>query len=335
MAIKKKEYSFDDLKKEFSTTTKYKQQQYLSCGEVFTDIAGVPGPAIGHINLILGHSDSGKTTVMIKSAVSSQSLNILPIFIITEKKWDWNHAKLMGLNCDLIKDTGEWDGFFIYRDDFLYVEQITDFINKILDAQALGKLNQDICFFWDSVGTVPCKLTFEGKGGKQHTAGVLAEKIGMGINQRINSTRKEGCKYTATMVVVNQPWVENPDNPFGQPKIKPKGGEALYTNSTLVFQMGNEKNSGISKIKATKNGRSVIFATRSKITVKKNHINGLGYSDGKVIVTPHGFIYDNKEAIDNYKAEHSDYWVETFGSSDFDLYDETEDLIDGISEEKD
>jgi len=40
-------------------------------------------------------------------------------------------------------------------------------------------------FLWDSVGSVPCKMTFDGKGGKMHNASTLADKIGMGINQRI------------------------------------------------------------------------------------------------------------------------------------------------------
>jgi hypothetical protein len=41
------------------------------------------------------------------------------------------------------------------------------------------------------VGSVPCKMTFDGKGGKQHTAGALSDKIGMGINQRISGSRSQ------------------------------------------------------------------------------------------------------------------------------------------------
>ena len=33
-------------------------------------------------------------------------------------------------------------------------------------------------------------MTFDGKGGKMHNASVLADKIGMGINQRISGSRK-------------------------------------------------------------------------------------------------------------------------------------------------
>jgi hypothetical protein len=65
---------------------------------------------------------------------------------------------------------------------------------------------------------IPCKMTFEGKGGKQHNASTLADKIGMGIHARITKSKKEDYPYFVTMIIVNQPWVELPDNPFGQPR---------------------------------------------------------------------------------------------------------------------
>jgi hypothetical protein len=200
-----------------------------------------------------------------------------------------------------------------------------------LDAQEKGELNYSLCFIWDSVGSVPCKMTFEGKGGKQHNASTLADKIGMGINQRISGSRKADSKYENTLVIVNQPWVELPDNPFGQPKIKAKGGEAIWLNSSLVFLFGNQKGAGTTKITATKDKRTIKFASRTKVSVMKNHINGLGYDDGKIIVTPHGFIggkeaSEEKTSLEKYKKEYADYWKDIIGTDgDFDLKEEKED----------
>jgi len=194
-----------------------------------------------------------------------------------------------------------------------------------------GELDYSLCIMWDSVGSVPCKLTYDGKGGKQHTAGVLSDKIGMGINQRISGSRKSESKYENTLVIVAQPWVELPDNPFGQPKIKAKGGESIWLNSSLVFLFGNQKGAGTTKITATKDKRSIKFAIRSKISVLKNHINGLGYDDGRIIVTPHGFLAgkesnEEKSNIEKYKKEYADYWKNIIGiDGDFDLKEETED----------
>ena len=92
MAIKKKE--FGDIKKQFSSSAKYKPQKFLDLGKDFLDAVGLPGPAIGHLNMFLGHSDTGKTTAAVKLAVAAQKMGILPVFIITEQKWSFEHAKL-------------------------------------------------------------------------------------------------------------------------------------------------------------------------------------------------------------------------------------------------
>ena len=210
--------------------------------------------------------------------------------------------------------------------------KITDYINDLLDAQEKGELDYSLCIMWDSVGSVPCKMTYEGKGGKQHNASVLADKIGMGINQRISGSRKADSKYENTLIIVNQPWVELPDNPFGQPKIKAKGGEAIWLNSSLVFLFGNQKGAGTTKITATKDKRTVKFASRTKVSVMKNHINGLGFEDGRIIVTPHGFLpgkdtTEEKASIEKYKKEYADYWKDVIGvDGDFDLKTEKEEV---------
>lgn len=338
MAIKKNEFS--DVKKKFSVSAKYKPQSYFDLGPEFLDATGLPGPAIGHINMYLGHTDTGKTTAAIKTAIAAQKMGILPVFLITEQKWSFDHAKLMGFECEQVVDeeSGEfdWDGFFLFNNNFDYIEQVTEYINNILDEQKKGKLKYNLCFIWDSIGSVPCKLTYDGKGGREHNAAVLADKIGMGINQRISGSRKATSEYENTLVIINQPWVEKAENKYAQPKIKAKGGEAVWLNSSLVFLFGNVKNSGTTKITATKNGRKIKFAARTKISVVKNHINGLGYDDGKIIVTPHGFLMgktpaEEKESTEAYKKEYSHYWKELLGDDgDFvlvndDYYDDNDD----------
>jgi hypothetical protein len=95
---------------------------------------------------------------------------------------------------------------------------------------------------------------------------------------------------------------------MSQPEIRAKGGEAIWLASSLIFLFGNQKKSGISHITATKNGRKIRYAIRTKISVLKNHINGLGYADGKIIATPQGYIADTPSALERYKKEFSQYW---------------------------
>lgn len=332
MALKKKD--FKSIKSKYSKQAKFKSDRFFDLGSAFLDATGLPGPAMGHINMLLGHSDTGKTTALVKTAVDAQKKGILPVFIITEQKWDFPHAKLMGMEVEEVVDeeTGEieYDGFFLFNNHFEYIEQITDYINELLDAQEKGELEYDLLFLWDSVGSVPCKMTWEGKGGKQHNASVLSDKIGMGLNQRISGSRRVDRPHTNTLVVVNQPWVELPDNPFGQPKIKAKGGEAIWLNSTLVFLFGNQKGAGTTKISAVKDKRKVRFATRTKVSVMKNHVNGMGYEDGKILVTAHGFLSgkdaaEEKKSVEQYKSENSDFWKNMLGiDGEFNLQVETD-----------
>jgi hypothetical protein len=323
MAIKKKEFNFDDIKKKFSTKTKYKPESFYNCGEAFMEACGLPGPVMGGINMFLGHSNTSKTTAMILAAADAQRRGHLPVFIITEKKWSWEHAVELGLEATKNED-GEWEGQFIFNDSFDVIEQATDFINDILDAQEKGDIPFNLVFLWDSIGSVPCQMTFDGKGGGMHNAKVLADKIGMGIHSRITKSKKEDYPYFNTLVILNQPWVLLPDNPFGQPEIQAKGGTAIWLASSLVFLFGNQKKAGISHIDATKNGRKVSFAIRTKISILKNHVNGLGYKDGKIIAVHNGYIADTKDSLDKYKKDYTDYWGTKMGGYEFSLEESNE-----------
>ncbi len=196
--IKKKTFDLSSLKKSHSSKTKYKPVSFFDVGEAFHKACGVPGPVKHNLNMFLGHSNSSKTTALIKAAISAQKQNILPVFIITEKKWSWDYAKTLGMEFNpYTNDEGEetMDGFFLFNDNFQYIEQITDYINELLDLQEKngmpvnenGEEIKGYLFLWDSIGSIPCKMTFEGKGGSMHNARVFAEKIGMGLTSRITN----------------------------------------------------------------------------------------------------------------------------------------------------
>lgn len=318
MALRKKEFKFEDIKSKFSSKTKYKPEAFYNCGEAFMEACGLPGPVMGGINVNIGHSNTSKTTAMILAAADAQKKGHLPVFIITEKKWNFEHAVELGLQAEKNED-GEWEGMFIFNDSFDYIEQVTDFMNEILDAQEKGDIPYSILFCVDSIGSIPCKMTFDGSGGTMHDARVLADKIGRGLHSRITKSKKEEYPYYNTMIVIVQPWVQIPDSPFGQPTIQPKGGQALWLSASLVFLFGNQKNSGVNHIDATKNGRKISYAIRTKVSILKNHVNGLGYKDSKIIAVHNGYIADTKEAIDKYKKEFADYWATKMGGNDFSL----------------
>ena len=94
-------------KKGLKQNIKFKEQEWIPLSKAFQDVTSIPGIPMGHIVLLRGHSDTGKTTALLEAAVSAQKRKILPIFIITEMKWNWEHAKQMGLEVDEVEDHSE------------------------------------------------------------------------------------------------------------------------------------------------------------------------------------------------------------------------------------
>ena len=328
----KKSFSLDKFKKSkglSNSSIKFKEQRWIPLSKAFQEITSIPGIPEGHITLLRGHSDTGKTTALLEAAVSAQKMGILPVFIITEMKWSWEHAREMGLEFQEVVDeeTGEitdYEGFFIYTDrgQMNTIEDVAAFILDLIDDQKKGDLPYNMCFFWDSIGSVPCDLSVRSnKNNNEWNAGAMSTQFGNNVNQKILLSRKEGSKYTNTLVAINKVWTMKPESPMGMAKLQNKGGMSMWYDATLVVTFGNITNPGTSKIKAIKSGMQVEFAKRTNIQIEKNHINGI-QSRGRIVMTPHGFIDDDKKAIDKYKDAHKDRWLTLLGSVDFDLIEE-------------
>jgi hypothetical protein len=322
--IRKKYHDLSEYKKERGYgSTKFKPQEWLDLPKAFVDATGIPGIPTGAITLIRGNSDTGKSSVLFSAAISAQKKGILPVFIVTEMKWSWEHAKLMGLEFDeVINEKGkkDYDGFFIYRDrgDLKTIEDVAAFINHLIDEQEKGLLKYDLCFFWDSIGSIPCQMSVEkGKNNNEWNAGAMSVQFGSHVNQRIVYSRKANYHYTNTLVCVNKIWVRKPDNPMGQPTMKNKGGDTMYYDSSLIITLGNIATSGVTKIKAVKNGKEVIYGVKVRVQIEKNHINGVS-TVSKVIFTPTDIIHDEKSVIEKYKKENLAYFVNLLGETNGD-----------------
>jgi len=278
--------------------------------------------------LLRGHSDTGKTTALLEAAVNAQKMGILPVFIITEMKWSWEHAREMGLQFEEVADkdgvVSDYSGFFVYidREKLNCIEDVASFVLDILDEQKKGNLPYDLCFFWDSVGSIPCKMSIEkSTNNNEWNAGAMSQQFGNFVNQKIVMSRKESQPYTNTLVAINKVWVAKAEHIMGQPKMKNKGGDTMFFDSSMIITFGNVTNAGTNKIKASKNGKDVEFAKRTKLSCDKNHITGVTAA-GKLIMTVHGFIDDKPSALEKYKKQYSHQWLQVLGSSDFDIIEE-------------
>ena len=318
-------------KKMLNNSVKFKPQGWIPLSSAFQEVTSVPGIPTGHIVLLRGHSDTGKTTAMIEAAVNAQKMGILPVFIITEMKWNWEHAIQMGLEVNQIVDeeTGEivdYQGNFIYidRENLNSIEDVAVFILDLIDEQKKGNLPYDLLFMWDSIGSIPCEMSLKSnKNNNEWNAGAMSTQFSNNVNQKVVMSRKESSPYTNTLVCVNKVWAAKAEMSMGQPKMMNKGGFAMWYDATFVVTFGNIANAGTSKIKAIKDGKQVEFAKRTNLQIDKNHINGIT-TRGKIIMTPHGFINDSDKDLKGYKDAHAAEWSKILGGMDFDIFEEQE-----------
>ena len=126
--------SFKKSKNLSNNQVTFKDQRWIPLSAAFQDVLSLPGIPMGHITLLRGHSDTGKTTALIEAAVSAQKMGVLPVFIITEMKWNWDHARQMGFQMEEVVDeeTGE---IVDYTGNFIYVDRSS--LNTIEDGYHL------------------------------------------------------------------------------------------------------------------------------------------------------------------------------------------------------
>ena len=311
-----------------STNNSFKEQEWIPLSPAWQEMVSLPGIPHGHITLLRGHSDTGKTTALLEVAVNAQKMGILPVFIVTEMKWSWEHAQMMGLQVDVEKDNegkiSGVDGNFIFADrgQLPTVEAVAGFMADLMSEQKKGNLPMDMVFLWDSIGSVPCQMSVEkAKNNNEWNAGAMSTQFGNFINQEILLSRKESYPYTNSLVAVNKIWVEKPIGPMSPPIMKNKGGNTMFFDSTLIVTFGNISNPGTLKINAVKDGKKVEWAKKVKVGIEKNHINGIT-TTGKILATPHGFISEKKSDIEKYKRQHQEEWGRILGEGPFEVITE-------------
>lgn len=282
---------------------KFKTQAWIDMSPAFKAITSLPGIPTGHVIMNYGKSDTGKSTMGLEAAAHAQKQGILPVFIITENKFSFERGETMGINFEEA----------IVFNGVKTIEEGCKYIFNTLEDQEKGNLPYDLFFIWDSIGATPSEKEFlkheggESGGGMMVAARVIRDQISRHIAHKINASRNETYPFTNTLMIINQAYSAPPSPPATIGTLVPYGGDGIYYSATLVFRTGGIQ-SRSSKVTATKDGVELAFAIKSALVVEKNHITNVATTKGKILCTNHGFVLDDKAAIDEYKKTYREGW---------------------------
>ena len=298
-----KKFDLEAYKKKIKQReVQYKPDSFIPVDECLQAVLGLPGFPRGHIAQIYGRSDTGKTSLLFHLAAQCQANGELPIIYITEKKVDWDRAKAMGF---------DKEGYAIVEENFSTLEEVFDDMLSKLAEQAREELPKNIVFFWDSIGNTLSKDEFsdDKQGNRDIKATMMkAAKVIKGylrhVGPKINETRKSEVPHNATLIFLNQAYIQPPPpGSYGIPgKLVPYGGDGIWYAASIVVQTKR-----IGKLEAQVNNIKKKFGTKSRLTIEKNHINGIEQS-GDFVITPTSIIPDEAKAIKTYKDDNRDSW---------------------------
>lgn len=304
----KKTFSLNDYKKTLDIKeVDYKEDEWIPLSKAYQDTAQLPGIPMYGVTMVYGHPDSGKSTLALEATKGAISCDILPIFINTEKKFNWSHAIEMGINQEDV----------LYVDSIEEVEDIMKFVRDRLRDQRDGVLPTDILFVIDSIGNVVSKaeraaIEKEEDGAIMKTAKVLTQQIHRVIEKQISATKRADFPYSATMLIVNHAYEGTNAN-----MLIPYGGKGIIKAASLVIRMGGII-SNSTKVYATKDGLNVSFAIKTALVVEKNHITNISVKS-KILCTAHGFVKDTTADLNTYKKNYRSEWELRY-DKDWDKY---------------
>ena len=299
---KSKEFDLAEYKKTIKDReVQYKPNSYIPVDPCLQEVLALDGIPKNHVTQVYGKSDTGKTSFMFHLAAKCQETKELPVIYITERKVDWERAKRMGF---------DKEGYALVEENFSTLEEVFEDILDKLAQQGRGELPKNLVFLWDSIGNTVSKDEF-----KEDTSGNVDIKATMmkaakviknymrHIGPRINNTRKSDCPCNATLIFINQAYTAPPPPGSMFSKLTPYGGEGIWYAASLVIQTKK-----IGKIEAVVGGITKKFASKSRFTIEKNHINGMEQA-GDFVITPTSIIPNDAKAIKKYKEENKGNWA--------------------------
>lgn len=353
--IEKKQFDVRDYQKSkgLTRTSKPKDLSWIPLSEAFQDALGIPGIPRGYTSLARGYSNTGKSTGIYEAIVGCNKIGDLPIIFDTEGNFNWEHARNIGVEFEeIIDENGNPD----YVGDFMYIsnrklldmykfweydeakmkttavrnepviEDIARFVDECLDDQEKGLLPRNLCFLWDSIGSLDCFKAVKSKSkNNMWNAGAMETSFKSILNFRISDSQRSDSEFTNTFFAVQKIWFDNMNT-----VIKHKGGEAFFYGARLIIHFGGILTHGTTKLNAeiTDGGNKMTYqyGIEAKVKCEKNQVNGIEQM-GKIASTSHG--YWNPDKLTDYKTKNRQFILDKL-NMDFGDFTLTREDVDEI-----
>lgn len=302
-----------------------KELTWVPLSKAWHDALKIPGFPRGFVSLVRGFSNTGKSTAFYEAIAGAQKIGDLPVVIETEGNWNDEHARDLGVQYEEYadKETGEIKfkpkfvivksselvakfGKYDYKDnkekskplrDVPVIEDVIAFIKEMLDFQMEGRITENLCFIWDSIGSLDSfKSVMSKSSNNQWNAGAMTKFQNI-VNHRIPSSRNVDSEYTNTFIAVQKIWIDS----MNGGGIKHRGGEFMFYNSRLIVHLGGQVAHGTIKLNATALSQKYQFGISTKIKTEKNHVTKT-IRNGDICSTAHGFV--SPDDIEEYKNIH-------------------------------
>lgn len=319
----KKNFDLNKFKKQVGAVdVPSKELIWIPIDDALTEATGMPGIPRGYVTEFRGYSNTGKSTALMKSMVNAQKMGDLVIIVDTENNIDIGNERLTLMGFD-------WEGdYILVNNKFLLdnfgklqdkdrneaaIEDLGKAMFYFLDQQTAGNLPRDIFFAVDSIGTLNCIKTINAlekdtSDNNMWNAGAYEKAFMSLLNNTIPNSRRADSPYTNTVAAVQKIWYDSMNK-----VVKHKGGETWFFGSRMIYHFGGILTHGTKRITADSKKRTVNYGFENKVNVAKNHIDGKwgGISlEGKIISTPHGFVYPDK--LNEYKKKNILYFRNIF-----------------------
>lgn len=344
--IKKKDPS--ELGGKFSALSKYKEknnlvevkqkpQEWLVLSEPFQKALEISGLPLGECSCVLGHSNTGKSTLILDAIRACQKQGIVPVIFDLENGIKWKHAKDVGVTVSetVDEETGEIiygpsDDMIFYDTAALYeqfkcynhedgkyeskpkrgnycIEDVALCIRELLTLQREEDWDFDLFFIIDSIGVGESYMSaVKGKTNNMWYAGAFTTAFNIIGTDLIPSSKNVNSKWTNSMFFVNKVSVETTFSGIKVAKAKGSSYSGDYLRRFAIF-LGNQGSGGAKADGITYNGDFYECLRTVNISLIKNHVNEI-IRDGKIVSTRKGFI--SPEDIPAYKDEFKKYLKE-------------------------